>query len=238
MPPVPEDIATGFFLLSLTVMGLLAVLLVRASRRLLWVMGILLGWAALTAGLAYHGDLADFGSGRARLPALVLIELAFVVWLAFGSRTSLYLAQIPQPVLIGFQSFRIPVELLLAGLASRKLLAVEMTFYGRNFDIVIGVSAVVLAWWVASKGEDPSRHFIIGWNMLGLALLSSVLIHGLLSIPYPYQALQLSVPTTVIASFPMVWLPTVLVPVAYLLHCVSLRRAMGEKTITPEVTPS
>jgi hypothetical protein len=238
MPTVPDDLATGFMLLTLTVMGLLAVLLLRASTRLAWVVGILAAWAALTAGLAYHGDLADFGSGRARLPALVLIELAFVGWLAFGSRSSLYLAQIPQPVLIGFQSFRIPVELLLAGLASRKLLAVEMTFYGRNFDVLIGISAVALAWWVASKGEEPSRHLIVGWNMLGLTLLSSVLIHGLLSIPYPYQPLQLSVPTIVIAFFPMVWLPAILVPIAFLLHAVSLRRAMGQKIGTPEATPT
>jgi hypothetical protein len=53
-------------------------------------------------------------------------------------------------------------------------------------------------------------------------------VHGLLSVPYPSQLLHLSVPTFIIAYFPVVWLLTVLVPMAYLLHLVSINRCLAK----------
>ncbi|TAJ10612.1 MAG: hypothetical protein EPO61_02030 [Nitrospirae bacterium] len=229
MPTVPHDIAAGFFLLPLAVLTVLAVLLMRCSRNLRWAVTIMVAWAALTAALAASGTLADFGTGHPRIPILVLTQLVFVVWLAWFSRWSGDLAQMPQLYLVGLQCFRIPVELMMAELAAQNLLAVEMTFYGRNFDVLTGVTAVILAIWVHRDGEEPMRHILIGWNLMGLSFLTAALAHGLLSVPYPFQLLHLSVPTFVIASFPLVWLPTVLVPIAYLLHFVSLKRCLAER---------
>lgn len=234
MPTVPHDIATGFFLLPLAVLASLAVLLIRRSRRLWWVVGVMVCWTALTAALAASGTLADFGTGHPRIPILVATQLAFVIWLAWFSRWSGDLAQIPQLYLVGLQCFRIPVEVLMAELAARNLFAVEMTFHGRNFDILTGVTAVVLAIWLRRDGEESLRHVLIGWNLIGLSFVTSVLAQGVLSIPYPFQLLQLSVPTFVIASFPVVWLPTVLVPIAYFLHFVSLRRCLAERPSASE----
>lgn len=229
MQTIPQDIAAGFFLLPLAVLAALAVLLIRSSRQLRWVVAIMVAWTALTAALAASGTLADFETGHPRIPILVLTQLVFVVWLAWFSRWSGDLAQIPQLYLVGLQCFRIPVELMLAELAARNLLAVEMTFHGRNFDILTGVTAVILAIWVRRDGEECMRHVLIVWNLMGLSFVTAVLAHGLLSVPYPFQLLHLSVPTFVIASFPVVWLPTVLVPVAYLLHFVSLKRCLAER---------
>lgn len=234
MPSIPHDIATGFILLPLTVLAILSVLLVKSSRSVWWVAVVMAGWTALTAVLAVSGALADFESGQPRIPILVLIQLAFVVWLAWFSRWSGYLAQIPQTALVGLQCFRIPVEFLMAELAARKLLAMEMTFYGRNFDILAGATAIVLAIWLRRDGEESLRPIVLGWNVMGLCLVTSVLAHGMLSVPYPFQLLHLSVPTFVVASFPVVWLLTVLVPVAYLLHVVSIRRCLAGRIDMPE----
>ncbi|MFM8551811.1 MAG: hypothetical protein ACKOCD_05765 [Nitrospiraceae bacterium] len=229
MPTVPHDIATGFVLLPLAVLSVLAVLLVRRSLTLWWVVAIMASWTVLTAGLAASGTLADFGTGHPRIPILALTQLAFVVWLAWFSRWSGELAQIPQQYLVGLQCFRIPIELLMAALAARNLLAIEMTFLGKNFDLLTGVTAVMLAIWVRRDGEESLRQVLIVWNLMGLSFLTAVLAHGILSVPYPFQLLHLSVPTFVIASFPVVWLLTVLVPIAYLLHLVSLKRCLAER---------
>jgi hypothetical protein len=234
MPPVPGDIATGFTLLPLAVLAILSMLLVRSSRSLWWVVVVMAGWTAFTAWLAVSGALASFASGQPRIPILVLTELAFVVWLAWFSRWSVYLAQMPQTVLVGLQCFRIPVEFLLAELAVRKLLAVEMTFYGRNFDILAGITAIMLAIRLRRDGEESLRPIVLGWNVMGLCLVTAVLAHGMLSVPYPFQLLHLSVPTFVVASFPVVWLATVLVPIAYLLHIVSIRRCLAGRIDLPE----
>lgn len=219
----------GFFLLPLAVLAVFCLLLVRSSRKLWWVAAVMVGWTALTAALAASGTLADFGTGHPRIPILVTTQLVFVVWLAWFSRWSGDLAQIPQLYLVGIQCFRIPVELLMAELAARNLLAVEMTFHGRNFDILTGITAVVLAIWVRRDGEESLRHVLIAWNLMGLSFVTVVLAHGMLSVPYPFQILHLSVSTFVIAAFPVVWLATVLVPMAYFLHFVSLKRCLAER---------
>ena len=51
----------------------------------------------------------------------------------------------------------------------------------------------------------------------GICLVTAVLAHGMLSVPYPFQLLHTAVPTFIVASFRSSVL-TVLVPIAYLLH--------------------
>ena len=238
MPAVPHDIALGFIILPLAVLAILSVLMIRRSRSLWWIVAVMVGWMALTSMLALSGALAGFESGQPRIPILVLTELVFVIWLAWFSGWSGSLAQISQTSLIGLQCFRIPVEFLLAELADRKLLAVEMTFQGGNFDILAGATAVMLAIWLQRDGEESLRPVVLGWNLMGLCLLTTALTQGLLSIPYPFQLLYLSVPTFVLASFPVIWLPTVLVPIAFLLHIVSIRRCLAARIGTPEQAES
>jgi hypothetical protein len=227
MPPIPIDIAIGFTLLPLVVLATFSILLVRHSKSLWWIVAVMGGWTMLTGIMAYVGVFANFASFPPWIPILVVIQLAFVAWLGWFSSWSGVLAEIPQVIIVGLQCFRIPVELLLATLGSRKLLAIEMTYYGRNFDVLEGITAVILAIWLKRSGEQPLRQVVLLWNLLGLSLVTVVLVHGLFSVPYPSQLLHLSVPTFIIAYFPTVWLLTVLVPMAYLLHLVSIRRCLA-----------
>ncbi|MGE3151187.1 MAG: hypothetical protein AB7G48_01050 [Nitrospiraceae bacterium] len=236
MPTVPVDIAAGFILLTLTMLAILSVLFVNRSRSLWMIVALMVAWTTLTAALALSGTLNRFDLRQPWIPILVLTQLTFVVWLAWFSSWSGLLTQIPQFTLVGLQCFRIPVELLLAALATRRMLAMEMTYYGRNFDVLAGVTAIIVAVWINRHGEKPVRLIVLTWNLLGLSLVSAVLAQGMLSVPYPFQLLHLSVPTFIVAQFPVVWLVTVLVPIAYLLHFVSIRRCLGE---TVEIsTPS
>jgi hypothetical protein len=227
MPSIPIDIAIGFTFLSLVVLASVGVIFIRHSQSLWSVMAVMVGWTILTAIMAYSGMLAQFTSPPPWIPLLVLTQLAFMLWVAWFSSWGALLAGIPQYLLVGLQCFRIPVEILLATMATRRLLAIEMTYYGRNFDMLEGLTAVVLAIWLKRRGEGPLQVVVLVWNLIGLSLITVVVVHGLLSIPYPSQLLHLSIPTFVIASFPVVWLLTVLVPIAYLLHFLSIRRCLA-----------
>lgn len=234
MSPIPIDITIGFTLLPLVVLATFSFVLVKRSRSLSWVVVVMAGWTVFTAAMAYSGLLAEFTSFPAWIPILVLAQLAFVFWLGWYSHWSDLLAEIPQYILVGLQCFRIPVELLLATLAARKLLAIEMTYNGRNFDVLEGITAVALAIWLKRRGENSLRHIVLVWNLIGLSLVTVVLAHGLLSVPYPSQFLHLSMPTFIIAYFPVVWLLTLLVPMAYLLHLVSMRRCLAKAVASSE----
>lgn len=234
MSPIPIDITIGFTLLPLVVLATFSFVLVKRSRSLSWVVVVMAGWTVFTAAMAYSGLLAEFTSFPPWIPILVLAQLAFVFWLGWYSHWSDLLAKIPQYILVGLQCFRIPVELLLATLAARKLLAIEMTYNGRNFDVLEGITAVALAIWLKRRGENSLRHIVLVWNLIGLSLVTVVLAHGLLSVPYPSQFLHLSMPTFIIAYFPVVWLLTLLVPMAYLLHLVSMRRCLAKAVASSE----
>lgn len=227
MPSIPIDIAIGFTLLPVIVLATFCFFLIKQSSSLWWVVAVMAGWMIFTAIMAYSGILARFSSALPWIPLLVFAQLSFVLWLAWLSSWSNLLAGIPQYILVGLQAFRVPVELLLATLATRKLLALEMTYYGRNFDVLEGITAVLVAIWLRRRGENPLRTVVLLWNFMGLSLVTVVLVHGLLSVPYPSQLLHLSVPTFIIAYFPVVWLLTVLVPMAYLLHFISIRRCFA-----------
>jgi hypothetical protein len=237
MPPIPIEIAIGFTILPLIVLATFSILLINHSTSLRWIVAVMTGWTIVTGVMAHSGMLANFTSLPPWIPILVLAQLAFIFWLGWCSSWSDRLMQIPQVILVGLQCFRIPVEVLLATLATQRLLAIEMTYYGRNFDVLAGVTAVVLAIWLKRRGEEPLRLVVLAWNLMGLSLVTVVLMHGLLSVPYPSQLLHLSVPTFVIASFPIIWLLTVLVPIAYLLHLASIRRCLVKAPAPREPHP-
>lgn len=216
----------GFFApLSAAVFLLLAVAFMRVGRGLGRMIFVFAAWLILTGVLARVGFFANFQSMPPRLPIFVVIQFVFLTWFVCFSKYRDGLLGIPQTFLIGAQVFRVPVELLLANLAARGLLPVEMSFHGRNFDIVTGASALVAAFLVWRRGEWVSRRLILAWNAMGLVLVTIVVAHGLLSVPYPFQVLHLSVDNRAVAEFPAIWLPLFLVPVAYLLHFASIAKA-------------
>jgi hypothetical protein len=83
-----------------------------------------------------------------------------------------------------------------------------------------------MAVWIGRRGEKISRKWILAWNVAGLLLVTNVVVHGMLSVPYPFQVLHLSVDNFVVSQFPVVWLPFFLVPVAYLLHVISIKKCL------------
>ncbi|MCP4805983.1 MAG: hypothetical protein GY913_34655 [Proteobacteria bacterium] len=174
-------------------------------------------WLGGTALLAHNGVLADFDPPR--LPLLLLVILAMLVWasrLGWGSG----LRSLPLGLLVGFQGFRILVELGIHQAAVDGIAPVEMSWSGWNFDIVTGVSAVLLAPF-AKRVPVWALHV---WNVACLGLLFVVVGTGILSMPTPFQQIVTDPPNTWIASFPYVWLPCVHVALAWLGHLMLFQR--------------
>jgi hypothetical protein len=190
-------------------------------RRAIIVSGGLACWLGLTGTLAAGGFFADFGGVPPRIMlAIVPSLLAVLVFGAFGPGVP----NVPATWLVAPQVFRVVMELILWRLAAARALPEVMTFHGRNFDVLTGLSAPVVAWAMA-RGRIGSRGLLL-WNAMGLVLLTSVVLHGLLSTPTVFRMLVTDPPNAIIGGFPFIWLPTFVVPVAYLLHVLSLRRIL------------
>ena len=180
-------------------------------------------WLSLTAGLALSGLLEPSVDHPPPNGALLVIVLATVCVIAFGPIGRRIIQRIAAHKLIAFQVFRIPVELILWALAINGVGPEIMTFEGRNFDILVGLSALPMAILIR---KNPNKSLIIGWNIAGMAILGVVLIHAVLAGPSPFQKFFVAPDTSFVATWPYVWLPGLLVPLAYAGHLLSIRHAL------------
>ena len=182
---------------------------------------VLVFWLVVPAVLASRGVLDRYSPLPA--PALVVVALVTVgtVVLALSSFGAGIAAGVPLAALVGYQVFRVAVEWVLHRLYVEGTIPVQMTYAGRNFDIVSGILAAVLALWLYA-GRPPAR-FVIAWNILGLALLANIVTIAVLSTPVPFRAFMNDPPNLLPSTFPYIWLPTFLVQAALFGHLVVFR---------------
>jgi hypothetical protein len=185
-------------------------------------------WLGLTAALARTGVLMNFD--RFPPPAGLLIMISFVLTtvLAF-SPVGNALAGIPIIWLIGFQVFRVAVEIFLDWGNHAGFVPPQMTLEGRNWDILTGLSAIPMAW-AASRGI-AGRTGILIWNIAGTLLLLNVMGVAALSTPTRLFAFPGQLPNTFVAHVPYVWLPTFLVQAAWFGHLLVFRRLRSSSGI-------
>ncbi|MBI3203906.1 MAG: hypothetical protein HYZ29_20365 [Myxococcales bacterium] len=192
----------------------------QARRAALVAAGVTGFWAAANALCA--AGLVRFGSLPPRPFLLILTGFGLTIALA-RSRIGADLARhLPVAALIGFQVFRVPVELLLHRGAIDGLTPPQMTYTGLNFDVVTGVLAIPVALGIArgTLGVRAAHAF----NALGALLLANVVTIAALSMPTPLRVFMNEPPNTWIASAPFIGLPATLVPVAMLGHLLLWRR--------------
>jgi hypothetical protein len=183
--------------------------------------GVAFGWMALTGVLAASGVLAHFDPPR-MLPVLLLTIVGVVVLVRSESGTKL--TTLPLALIVGFQGFRILVEFGIHRAAIEGVAPMEMSWSGWNYDVVTGLSAVVLA----PFADRVPRVVLHLWNGMGLALLAVVVGTGLLSMPSPFQQIETDPVNVWITHFPFVWLPTIMVAAALIGHGVLWRRLRAD----------
>ena len=177
-------------------------------------------WLAITGTLAATGAL-HFSAPPTMVPVFPLVfAIAIAVALSpVGRRLAL---DLPVAALVGFQGFRVLVELVLHRAYTEGLMPVQMSYAGRNFDIVSGATAIVVALWLARGRSSPS--LVFAWNTLGVALLLNILIVALLSAPTPMRAFMNEPANVWVTRAPWIWLPTVMVLAAIMGHVLVYRR--------------
>jgi MFS family permease len=190
----------------------------------------LAGWLGLFAAAGVSGFFADFAAWPPRFAILLVPMLVVVIALARSRTLTPLLAATPPARLVYAQSFRIAVELVLWALVVAGVAPDIMSFTGRNFDGVVGLSAPVVAH--ACCREDRwrdgwPRTVALWWNVVGIAVLANTVIHAQLAAPTPLQVFHTVPPNTFIAFMPYVWLPTFLVPLAWSLHVLSIRQLLA-----------
>ena len=175
-----------------------------------------------TAVLGQSGAVADFNCFPPPLvlflAGLVVVALA-IIWSPWGAEMC---NGTPLRLLIGMQAFRVLPEVILHRAWQAGLAPVQMTWHGRNFDIVTALSAAVLALtWVHLRRR---RAWAWSFTLMGLGLLANIVIVAVLSTPTPFRVFMNEPPNTFVTGFPYIWLPGVHVLTALVLHGLTARK--------------
>jgi hypothetical protein len=183
------------------------------------------GWLVYVGVLGYLGIV---GSVRPPGPPFVVAPtiLFMALYLTRNPGVREFAKRVPTALLIGAEFFRVVVELVLHGLYKNTLVPKMLTYEGANFDIIVGLSAPVVACLFWAK--KISGKIVRIWCFLGIFILANIVIRAFLTFPGPFNVLRTEVPNTGIGVFPFTFLPGFLAPLALYLHVLTLR-GLGQK---------
>jgi len=111
---------------------------------------------------------------------------------------------------------RLPVEIVLFALYNHEMVPELMTFEGRNYDILMGLTAPIIGGLFLKK--KLSKSVLLLWNVVGLILVLLILINGILSAELPFQQFGFDQPNRGLNYFPFVLLPATIVPIVIWTH--------------------
>jgi hypothetical protein len=223
MDTIPLFIALGF---GVTVMITLF-LFWRSARFSTYAIIATLLWTFLQAAISAAGFYLDVKSMPPRLMLAVLPAFAVTACMFFSAHGKKFIDRLDLQWLVLLHAVRILVELVLFGLFQHKGVPELMTFEGRNFDILSGVSALVVFWLM--RRHKINRSMMIAWNIAGLLLLANIVVHAILAAPYPFQQIAFDQPNRAVLHFPFLLLPAVIVPLVLFAHLASLRLLLKQQ---------
>jgi hypothetical protein len=195
------------------------------------ILAVVLPWMAAQALLSINGFYAVTDTIPPRFPLAIVPTLFLMAFVLLSSKGKRFIDSLDPKMLTLLHVVRIPVELVLFGLYGQALIPQVMTFEGRNFDIVSGITAPLVFYFGYVKPKF-NRSILIAWNLICLALLFNIVTHAILAIPSPFQQLAFDQPNVGVLRFPFIWLPSVVVPIVFFSHLVTLRGLM-RKSKTP-----
>jgi hypothetical protein len=197
----------------------------RGSKGFAVFIGIWLGFTGIVAQTGF------FTLTQAMPPRLILVMLPIlllVVGLFLTKGGRIFIDQLSLRKLTILHTFRIAVELILLWLFFDKAVPQVMTFEGRNFDILAGLSAPVVYHFAFIK-KSLGRTGLLVWNFICLGLLFNIVITAVLSAPFPFQQLAFDQPNIAVLYFPFNWLPACIVPIVLISHLASIRILLKSK---------
>jgi hypothetical protein len=193
----------------------------------------LLIWITTIGALSIFGFFNKFDTVPPRFFFILAPVILLLLFTTKSKAVRPIFLSVPQTWLIGIQSFRIVMELILFILAKQHIAPELMTWDGRNFDIFIGLTAplIVYSCFTLNIFKPSIRNeIVLIWNFLGIALLGNVVINGFLATPTIFQTIQTVPENTFIGSFPYSWLPGFVVPTALFFHIMSIRKCLTDQS--------
>ncbi|MCX4245080.1 hypothetical protein [Paraliomyxa miuraensis] len=182
------------------------------------------GWMAVTAAVSGSGVLEHPGLPPRALFFMAGCNLVAVV-VTFSRVGTRWVSGLPVAALVGFQAFRLPLELVLHRWYVEGVLPVQMTYAGRNFDIVTGILGLCVGLWLWRRRPSPAitRAAVGLFTLVGFSLLLAVATIAVLSSPVPFRVFTNEPAVLLVFHVPYGWIVPMCVAPALLGHLLALR---------------
>jgi hypothetical protein len=189
---------------------------------------ILLSWLILQFIIGTTGFYTITEGIPPRFLLLILPPFIFIIGLFSTTKGLLFVDRLNIRTLTMLHVVRIPVEFVLYGLYVYKTVPELMTFEGRNYDIISGLTAPIIYYLGFVKKQLNTKILLI-WNFICLGLLFNIVVHAVLSAPFPFQLFAFEQPNIAVLYVPFNWLPSCIVPLVFLSHLASIRLLFNNK---------
>ena len=222
MENVPTYLSLAFGLTT----GLAIWLFYRAAGHSLLFLGAVLAWLLVQGVLSWNGFYTVTTIVPPRFVLLVGPPMLAILGLFATAWGRAFLDALRPDRLTLLHLVRVPVELVLFGLYLHRAVPQLMTFEGRNWDVLSGLSAPVVFYLAFLKKWLGPRTLLV-WNVVCLGLLINIVLNAILSAPTPFQRFAFEQPNVAILCFPFVWLPSCVVPLVLLSHLTVIRQLVA-----------
>jgi len=224
MAQIPNYISIVFALTTLFKIGVFY----RADNQSKFTLINLVSWMILQFIIGTTGFYTITDGLPPRFLLLVLPPFIFIGVLFSTKKGRLFIDGLNLRILTMLHIVRIPVELVLYGLYVYKAVPELMTFEGRNFDIVSGLTAPIVYYFYFKRKIIQTKMVMI-WNVVCLGLLINIVVHAILSAPFPFQQFAFDQPNIAVLHAPFNWLPSCVVPLVLLSHLATIRQLLRSK---------
>jgi hypothetical protein len=218
MNQLPLYISIVFILTTL----LTVFLFYKASNRNGKLLLIITAWLIIQSAIAITGFFTVTNTLPPRFILLIAVPVASILVIFSTSKGKTFIDDFALGKLTLLHTIRIPIEIVLFWLFLNKAVPQLMTFEGRNFDLLSGITSPLVYYlgFVKKKlGVKP----MLAWNFICLLILLFTVSNAILSAPFTFQKFAFDQPTVAVFYFPFVWLPGIVVPLVVFSHLVSIR---------------
>ena len=220
-----------FYLLATILITTLAIILDSSGVKVRPFLIGIAAWITYVSALGATGVLRDF-SLPPRIPLLLIIPaFGIISWIFLTGLHRPLLTAVPRWLPMVFQSFRIWVEFLLLGVHLKGLASAEPTMAGYNFDIVVPISGLILAFLVYKKRLLPEK-WVFAWNVMGLGILATVVFTFVTLGAFPsFWGYETTTISPAIGQMPYVLVAGFYMPMAVMVHVFSIGQVKGARKV-------
>ena len=186
-------------------------------------------WMVVTGIAAYRGFFLHLSGMPPRIAFAIVPMLVLIVLQLTTKKGQRFTGSLDMRTLTLLSIVRVPVELCLYWLSQHKAVPELMTFAGRNFDIISGLTAPLIFFACFKGGELRNKKLLLAWNIMALILLLNIVINAILSLPLPFQQFAFDQPNIAVLYFPFSWLPSFIVMLVLFSHLVMIKRLLTPK---------